>query len=81
MNIILVLIPVTLVVIGIAVALFFWAVNHQQFDDLDSPGIVPLLEDDPDRDVHDREAASSTVEDAEPADASVPSSPRTPPPD
>jgi cbb3-type cytochrome oxidase maturation protein len=47
MNILLVLIPVTLLVIVIAVALFFWAVNHQQFDDLDSPAILPLLDDPP----------------------------------
>lgn len=47
MNILLVLIPVTLVVIAIAVALFFWAVNHQQFDDLDSPGALPLMDDPP----------------------------------
>ncbi|HTH68804.1 MAG: cbb3-type cytochrome oxidase assembly protein CcoS [Rhodanobacter sp.] len=47
MNVLLVLIPVTLVVIGVAVALFFWAVNHQQFDDLDSPGVLPLMDDQP----------------------------------
>ncbi len=47
MNILLVLIPVTLLVIVIAVALFFWAVNHQQFDDLDSPGALPLMDDAP----------------------------------
>jgi cbb3-type cytochrome oxidase maturation protein len=47
MNILLVLIPVTLVVVGVAVALFFWAVNHQQFDDLDSPGVLPLMDDQP----------------------------------
>ncbi|CAM5273972.1 cbb3-type cytochrome oxidase assembly protein CcoS [Rhodanobacter lindaniclasticus] len=47
MNILLVLIPVTLVVIGVAVALFFWAVNHQQFDDLDSPAMLPLMDDPP----------------------------------
>ncbi|MGB3270351.1 MAG: cbb3-type cytochrome oxidase assembly protein CcoS [Rhodanobacter sp.] len=47
MNILLVLIPVTLVVVGVAVALFFWAVNHQQFDDLDSPGVLPLMDDSP----------------------------------
>ncbi|MEO9079106.1 MAG: cbb3-type cytochrome oxidase assembly protein CcoS [Rhodanobacter sp.] len=46
MNILLVLIPVTLLVILVAVALFFWAVGHQQFDDLDSPGVLPLLDDD-----------------------------------
>lgn len=45
MNILLVLIPVTALVIVAGVALFFWAVNHQQFDDLDSPGILPLLDD------------------------------------
>ncbi|MEO8747561.1 MAG: cbb3-type cytochrome oxidase assembly protein CcoS [Rhodanobacter sp.] len=47
MNILLVLIPVTLLVIAIAVTLFFWAVNHQQFDDLDSPAVLPLMDDPP----------------------------------
>ena len=45
MNILLVLIPVTLLVIVVAVALFFWAVNHQQFDDLDTPSVLPLMDD------------------------------------
>ncbi len=47
MNILLVLIPVTLLVIVVAVALFFWAVNHQQFDDLDSPSVLPLMDEPP----------------------------------
>lgn len=47
MNILLMLIPVTVLLLLVAVALFFWAVNHQQFDDLDSPGILPLLDDPP----------------------------------
>jgi len=47
MNILLVLIPVTLLIVLLAVLLFFWAVNHQQFDDMDSPGILPLLDEDP----------------------------------
>lgn len=64
MNIILVLIPVTLLVVGVGVALFFWAVNHQQFDDLDSPGIVPLLEDDPDQGARAGTRASSEATDA-----------------
>lgn len=64
MNIILVLIPVTLLVVGVGVALFFWAVNHQQFDDLDSPGIVPLLEDDPDQGARAAAAPSSQATDA-----------------
>lgn len=45
MNILLVLIPVTALVVLLGVALFFWAVNHQQFDDLDTPGILPLLDE------------------------------------
>lgn len=45
MNILLVLIPVTLLVVVVAVWLFFWAVNHQQFDDLDSPAELPLMDD------------------------------------
>ena len=45
MNILLVLIPVTLLIVVAAVAIFFWAVNHQQFDDLDSPAVLPLLDD------------------------------------
>jgi cbb3-type cytochrome oxidase maturation protein len=48
MNILLVLIPVTLLVVLVGVAFFFWAVNHQQFDDLNSPAVIPLL-DDPDQ--------------------------------
>jgi len=47
MNILLVLIPVTGAIVLIAVALFFWAANHQQFDDLDSPAVLPLMEDEP----------------------------------
>ena len=50
MNILLVLIPVTLLVIVVAVALFFWAVNHQQFDDLDSPAVLPLMDEPPPQD-------------------------------
>ncbi|MFC4527619.1 cbb3-type cytochrome oxidase assembly protein CcoS [Dyella halodurans] len=45
MNILLVLIPVTLLIVIVAVAIFFWAVNHQQFDDLESPGMLPLMEE------------------------------------
>lgn len=58
MNILLVLIPVTLLVILIGVALSFWAVNHQQFDDLDSPAMLPLLDEPP--------AAETTPESAAP---------------
>lgn len=47
MNILLVLIPVTALIVLVAIALFFWAVNQQQFDDLESPASLPLLDDEP----------------------------------
>ncbi len=46
MNILLVLIPISLLLIGFAVWAFFWAVNHGQFDDLETPALR-ILEDDP----------------------------------
>jgi cbb3-type cytochrome oxidase maturation protein len=46
MNIILLLIPISLVLLGVGVWAFFWAVNQAQFDDLDTPALTPLSEDD-----------------------------------
>ena len=44
MNILLVLIPITvLLALGACIA-FFWAVDHDQFDDLDTPKLLPLLD-------------------------------------
>ncbi len=42
MNILLMLIPLSLLFLAGAVWLFFWAVNDDQFDDLDTPGLLPL---------------------------------------
>lgn len=47
MNALLILIPITLVLAAVAVGVFFWAVNHAQFEDLDTPKILPLLDDAP----------------------------------
>lgn len=47
MNILLVLVPVSLLLIGLAVWAFFWAVDSGQFDDLDTPGFRALDEDVP----------------------------------
>ena len=46
MNIILLLIPLSIVLLALGVWAFFWAVNHSQFDDLDTPSLSPLAEDD-----------------------------------
>jgi len=44
-SILLVLIPLSLVLLGLAVAAFVWAVKRGQFDDLDTPAL-DILEDD-----------------------------------
>ena len=48
MNILLVMIPLSLaLLIGAAIG-FFWAVDHDQFDDMDTPGLL-ALDDEPAR--------------------------------
>jgi cbb3-type cytochrome oxidase maturation protein len=46
MTIIFVLIPLGLVLLGVAVWAFFWAVSNGQFDDLYSPAYRILMDDD-----------------------------------
>jgi cbb3-type cytochrome oxidase maturation protein len=46
MNILYLLIPLALLVLGIAVWIFFWAVGSGQFDDLDTPAMRVILDDD-----------------------------------
>jgi cbb3-type cytochrome oxidase maturation protein len=47
MTIIYVLIPVSIVLVGLAAWAFFWAVGAGQFDDLDSPAWDVLQDDGP----------------------------------
>lgn len=42
MNALIVLIPLSILLLIGAAAAFFWAVNHDQFDDMDTPGLLPL---------------------------------------
>ncbi|HEY5810735.1 MAG TPA: cbb3-type cytochrome oxidase assembly protein CcoS [Povalibacter sp.] len=42
MNILLVMIPLSIVLLAGAAAAFFWAVDNDQFDDMDTPALVPL---------------------------------------
>lgn len=46
MNILYLLIPLSLILVGFALWAFFWAVREGQFDDLSSPGTQILLDDD-----------------------------------
>lgn len=46
MNILYLLIPLALLVLSVAVWIFFWAVGSGQFDDLDTPAMRVILDDD-----------------------------------
>ncbi|TQM05793.1 cbb3-type cytochrome oxidase maturation protein [Pseudoxanthomonas sp. 3HH-4] len=46
MNILLMLLPISLVLLGLAIAAFAWAVRKGQFDDLDTPAL-DILDDAP----------------------------------
>ncbi len=46
MDIIYILVPLSIVLIGIATLIFFWAVRSGQFDDMDSPAHKILFDDD-----------------------------------
>ncbi|TBR39645.1 MULTISPECIES: cbb3-type cytochrome oxidase assembly protein CcoS [Dyella] len=44
MTTMLILIPLTFLLLLVAGAAFFWAVNQDQFEDMDSAGLVPLTD-------------------------------------
>ncbi|MFW8589658.1 cbb3-type cytochrome oxidase assembly protein CcoS [Glaciecola sp. 2405UD65-10] len=46
MSIIYVLIPLAIIIVAIAIAVFFWAVKSNQFDDLERQGYSILFDDD-----------------------------------
>ena len=48
MEIIFLLIPIAILFVAIAVAIFFWAVKSDQFEDLDREGSNILFDDDSD---------------------------------
>jgi cbb3-type cytochrome oxidase maturation protein len=58
MNAVLITIPLALLLLAVAVGAFFWAVDHGQFDDLTTPGLLPL--DEPGNDA-DREGSEDPL--------------------
>ncbi|TQV77530.1 cbb3-type cytochrome oxidase assembly protein CcoS [Aliikangiella marina] len=48
MDVIYWLIPLSIAILMAAIAIFFWAVRSGQFQDLDSPAVDILFEDDQD---------------------------------
>lgn len=47
MTMLLILVPVSLLLVGLAAWAFFWAADGGQFDDLDAPALAPVLDDSP----------------------------------
>jgi cbb3-type cytochrome oxidase maturation protein len=45
MNMLLLLVPISLILLGIAIAAFVWAVRCGQFDALDTPALDVLVDD------------------------------------
>lgn len=62
MDIIYVLIPLSILLISIAVLVFFWAVKGGQFDDLDSPAHRILFDDDDEPQPQQRPPADSAAD-------------------
>lgn len=54
MDIIYLLLPVALIILIIIIAVFFWAVKSDQFDDLEGPAHRILMDDD-DNDAQDKD--------------------------
>lgn len=65
MNILYLLIPLGLLLLGLAVAAFFWAVRSGQFDDLDSPAMSVIMDDDTKPAARNRRHGDEKTEDAE----------------
>lgn len=49
MDLLIAMVPLSLLLLGLAIWIFFWAVKSGQFDDMDSPAHRILFDDD---DVH-----------------------------
>ncbi len=59
MNIIYVLIPIAILLVIVAIAVFFWAVKTNQFDDLERQGYSILFDDDLKKTDSDKEKENS----------------------
>lgn len=46
MEILYVLIPLSIILVGVAIRIFIWAVRNEQFDDLEGPAHSILYDDD-----------------------------------
>ncbi|PSJ47128.1 cbb3-type cytochrome oxidase assembly protein CcoS [Zobellella taiwanensis] len=57
------IIPIAMIFVAIAIALFFWSVKSDQFEDLDRQGNNILFDDDSDS--HHRAQSRTTADDSD----------------
>lgn len=62
MGILLLLVPISLALLGLAAWAFWWAVRRGQFDDLDTPALHILTDDEPRAPDHRRGGDKAAVE-------------------
>jgi cbb3-type cytochrome oxidase maturation protein len=74
MEILYLMVPLGLVLVGAGLWAFFWAVGSGQFDDLDSPG-WSVLDDERKRKASSAEASDVTSDDALKREAQEPPTP------
>ncbi len=65
MNIIYVLIPLSVVLMLLAIGAFFWAIRNDQFDDLDTPALDILDDEDEPQDKRKDRVTTESTEDTD----------------
>ena len=71
MNILFLLIPLSLVLLSLAIWAFFWAVKNNQFEDLEGPAYSILFDDDEPK--HNETNTTNTTKTDKPSDPNDPS--------
>ena len=76
MNILLALVPLSAVLVGLAIWAFVWAVRRGQFDDLDTPALSILTDEDAPSTIEKRsqpvsDASMASKRESEPSSAVV----------
>ena len=72
MEIIYLLLPVALIIVIIIIAVFYWAVKSDQFDDLEGPAYRILMDDDMEDNRVKKAATSSEPENKTPPSSDIP---------
>lgn len=72
MTILYLLIPLSLILLGLAVWAFFWAVKHDQFEDLEGPAHRVLFDEDENDLTPEQRAARKKASSQTPTDGSEP---------